>query len=139
MLNGRFRISEHHKCKIMNFKSIASPAPSPGVPGGRPKLVTPDMSISLEEILRRFTRGEPLEIGRDGLQYDDDGDVDLEKLKHMDLVDRQEFAEKLKATTKQYEKEQKAREKREKERLDKLAVEKIAADKLAASAAEKAK
>lgn len=90
--------------------------------------------MSLEEILRRFTRGEALEIGRDPV-FDDQGDDDLEKVQHMDLVDREEYVDKLKSTKKQFEKQEKERAKQEKARLDKLAVEKLAADKLAAEKA----
>lgn len=101
-------------------------------------MVVPDQSLTLEEILRRFTRGEPLEIGRTDGVYDDEGEDDLEKVQHMDLVDREEFVDRLKETKKQFEKQEKQRAKDEKARLDKLAVEKLAADKLAAEkAAEK--
>lgn len=120
----------------MKYKSIASPEPSVGLKITEPKAVVPNMALSLQEILARFTRGEPLEIGREG-NYDD-GPDDLEKVSHMDLVDKEEYVEKLKATTKQWEKQEKERAQKEKARLDKLAVEKLAADKLAAEkAAEK--
>lgn len=117
----------------MKFKSIAIPEPSEGFRITAKKAVVPNMSMSLEEILRRFTRGEKLAIGNDG--NFDDGDDDLEKISHMDMVDREEFADKLKHTRQAWEKQEKQKQKAEKERLDKLAVEKIAADKLAAEKA----
>lgn len=121
---------------MRKFKSIAWPAPTAGIAGGRKKLTVPNQALSLEEILRRFTRGESLEIGKDGT-FDDEGDDDLEKVAHMDLVDREEYVNKLKQTEKDYEKQEKGKAKKERERLDKLAVEKLANDKLAAEKAAK--
>lgn len=103
------------------------------------KAVVPNQSLSLQEILERFTRGEPLEIGRIGAVYDD-GAEDLEKMAHADLVDKQEFVDKLKQTNKLWEKQEKRRQDKEKERLDKMALDRILADKKAAEkAAENAK
>jgi len=120
----------------MKFKCVALPGVRwPGVKYSGPKLVVPNMAMSLQEILERFTRGESLEIGRDAT-FDDEGDDDLEKVAHMDPVDKQEFIDGLKQTRKDYEKQEKKRAAEEKKRLDTLAVEKLAADKLAA---EKAK
>lgn len=122
----------------MKFKSIANPTASKGVSfKGHKKLVVPDQSMTLEEILRRFTRGESLEIGRDPV-FDEEGEDDLEKVQHMDLVERQEYVNRLKQTRVDFEKQEKRRAATEKKRLDKLAVDKLAADKLAAEkAAEK--
>lgn len=117
----------------MKFKSIACPEPSEGFRITDKKGVVPNMAMSLQEILERFTRGEPLEIGKEA-SYDD-GDDDLEKVSHGDLVDRAEFVDKLKATSKAYEKQEKEKAKAEKERLDNLAVEKLYAEKLAAEKA----
>lgn len=101
-------------------------------------MVVPNMSLSLQEILERFTRGEPLEIGKD-YNYDEQGDDDLEKVRHMDLVDRQEYVDKLKQTKKFYTAQEKARAEKRQAELDKLAVEKLMADKLAAENASKGK
>lgn len=92
-------------------------------------MVQPNMSMSLQEILERFTRGESLDIGKEP-SYDD-GDEDLEKMAHMDLVDRQEYANKLKKTQKDFEKQERKKAADEKARLDKLAVDKLVADKKA--------
>lgn len=115
----------------MKYKSRSIPGPSVGLVFTDKKSVLPNQSLSLQEILERFTRGEPLEIGREGATYDD-GPEDLEKLSHMDLVDRAEYINKLKQTSKTWEKQEKRKAEKEKERLDKLAVEKLAADKKAA-------
>lgn len=122
----------------MKYKSIASPEPSRGFMITDKRAVVPNMALSLEEILERFTRGEPLEVGKTGAVYDD-GPEDLEKLKHMDLVDRAEYIDKLKQTSKDFEKQEKAKAKREKDRLDQMAVEKLAAEKKAAEKADNAK
>lgn len=121
----------------MNYKSIAAPAPAVGQGGFGPKQVVPNMSLSLQEILERFTRNESLEIGKDPV-FDEEGDDDLEKVKTMDLVDRAEYVEKLKKTRDDFEKQERKR----KRELDKLAHEeavKAAADKLAAEQAAASK
>lgn len=116
----------------MKFKSIASPEPSVGFRTRDKKLTVPNQALSLEEILSRFTRGEPLEIGREGAQYDDDGSEDLEKLSHKDLVDKEEYVDKLKQTQKRYDQQERRKKGEEKTRLENLAVDKIAAEKKAA-------
>lgn len=120
----------------MKYKSIASPGlPKLYRPGGK-KLVVPNQALSLQEILERFTRGEPLEIGRGEGQYDD-GPEDLEKLAHADLVDKAEAADKFAETQRKYKKQEKDKQKAEKERLEKLAVEKLAAEKKTAESGAK--
>lgn len=100
----------------MKYKSIASPAPWKGVKLGDKKLVVPNQSMPLEEILKRFTRGEPINVGKEA-QYDD-GPDDLEKMAHMDLVDREEYIDRLKATQRGYEKQEKEKETLRLKRLD---------------------
>lgn len=120
---------------MFKYKSIATPAQGKGQSFvGVKKAVVPNQAMSLQEILERFTRGEPLEIGRGEGQYDD-GPDDLEKLSHMDLVDKAEYVDRLKQTSKQFEKQEKEKARKEKERLDKMAVDKLAADKMAAEKA----
>ena len=86
------------------------------------KMVKPGMAMSPEEIIRRFTRGEPLNVKFDG-EFGDIGDVDLEKAKHMDLVDKQAFVEEQRRIQTQFETQERrkadtlkraAREKKEK-------------------------
>lgn len=112
----------------MKYKSIASPEPSVGLVCPEKKSVVPSMALSLEEILRRFTRGEPLNIGRGDPEYDD-GPDDLEKVANMDLVDREEYIDKLKATQKAYDKQESRKKGEERARLEKEAIDKIIADK----------
>lgn len=107
----------------MKYKSKSIPVPYEGQSGFPPKLVQPNQSMSLEEILERFTRGEPVAIGRD-VQYHESDD-DLEKVSNMDLVDKAEYVDKLKQTQKNYEKQERKKAKAEKERLEKIALDKI--------------
>lgn len=91
----------------MKYKSISIPAPSLGELGGRKKLVIPNQSLSLQEILERFTRKEALPIGRDANYHESDDD--LEKVAHFDLVDKAEFSAKLSETQKTYKKQEAGR------------------------------
>lgn len=99
----------------MNFKSIACPNASRGEDGGRKKVVVPNQSLSLQDILERFTREEALPIGRD-IEYHESDD-DLEKVQHMDLVDREEFIERLRDTQGRYEKQEKHKAKALRDKL----------------------
>lgn len=99
----------------MKFVSVASPKPAIGCKTGGIKLTVPNQAMSLEEILERFVRGEPVNVGKDPVY--DDGDEDLEKLSHMDLVDKAEYVERLKDTQKAYKKQEADKVKAEKERL----------------------
>lgn len=109
----------------MKFKSIASPKPAKGMVTGK-KQVVPDQNMSLEEIISRFTRGEALAIGRE--TSFDDGDDDLEKVKQMDLVDREEYVNKLKNTQKEYSKQEKAKATAHAKKLREEALAKIEAE-----------
>lgn len=110
----------------MKFKSKAIPKPSEGVKYTDKSLVLPDQSLSLKTILERFTRNEPLPIGRDVSYHESDDD--LEKVSNMDLVDKQEFIDKLKETRSNFDKQEKKKAANERKRLEKLAVDKIAAE-----------
>lgn len=111
----------------MKFKAIASPKPAKGQGEFPPSITTPDQSMSLEEILERFTRGEPVAIGRDAKYHDSDDD--LEKIQTMDLVDREEYVERLKHTQETFKKQDKARKAAEEKRLENEAIARIQAQK----------
>lgn len=101
----------------MKYKAIALPTPAQGVSfKGTKKNVVPSQAMSLQTILERFTRNEAVPVGRD-VAYGDDNDDDLEKVKHMDLVDREEFVNKLKQTQTKYEKQEKAKAAKEHKRI----------------------
>lgn len=98
----------------MKYNSIALPAPSVGKSFvGQVSLVVPDQSMSLHEILHRFTRGEAIPVGH-AVAYDDQADtsdVDLEKVRHMDLVDREEYIDTLRDVQKKHAAQEAAKEK----------------------------
>lgn len=121
----------------MKFKSNAFPKPCLGQKEFGPVLVVPNQAMSLEEILERFTRGEPVAVGRD-ISYHESDD-DLEKVSKMDLVDRDEYIEKLKQTQKDFDKQEKRKAAKEREKLVKEAAEKLAAEKQKASQADPSK
>lgn len=102
----------------MNYKSIACPEFPPQPYVKRKKLTVPNQSMSLQEILQRFTRGEPLPIGNEVSFHESDDD--LEKVKTMDLVDRETYVDHLKQTQKDFEKQ----ERRRSEKIQRDAVEK---------------
>lgn len=106
----------------MKYKALAIPEPSVGQKTTGDKLVVPNQALSLREILERFTRNETLAIGREGNYHESDDD--LEKVAHMDLVDREEFAEKQKATQRNYELQEKRKEAAAKKKAEELAVQK---------------
>lgn len=99
----------------MKYKSEATPSPSVGVGKWGPKMTVPNQSMSIQEILERFTRDEALPIGQD-VQYHESED-DLEKIAHMDLVDREEYTDKLKEVQKAYKVQEAKKAKAEKDRL----------------------
>lgn len=114
----------------MKFRSISLPKPSQGLDfKGIKKVTVPNQSMSLEEILTRFTRGEEIPIGQPTTYQDDENisshlDVDFEKIQYMDLVDRDEFAKTLKQTIGDYNDQTKARQKRAMEKAIKAEFEK---------------
>lgn len=96
----------------MKFISTAIPKPALGASfEGVLDCTVPDQSMTLQEILDRFTRGEVLPIGKT-VQYHESED-DLEKVSHLDLVDRAEFIESQKETRRKFEKQEKAKKERE--------------------------
>lgn len=119
----------------MKYLSVACPTQSVGLQIVGKKIVVPNQAMSLEEILRRFVRDESLPIGKDS-QYYEDGDEDLEKIPHMDLVDQSEYMDGLKETQKIYKRQEAQREKAAR---DKIAADfKIQVENDVKKAAEKA-
>lgn len=110
----------------MKFKSLAFPFPSEGVKPSGKNLFVPNQSLSLEEIISRFTRGEALAIGRETSYHESDDD--LEKVSTMDLVDKEEYVNKLKETQKEYDKQEKRKKSKLEEKLRAEALAKIEAE-----------
>lgn len=115
----------------MKFKGKAIPAPSEGLVITELDQTVPDQSMSLREILERFTKGEALPVGKAaewGNGQDPEGDsplnIDLEKAANWDLVERQEFNEKVDEMKREVERvnktraEKAAEKKAEKEKAD---------------------
>lgn len=98
----------------MKFRAIANPKPSEGCSKWDKNQVVPDQSLSLAEILRRFVRGEAVPVGLSTFGVDDgeqdhELDVDLEKLAHADLTEKDEWKEKARELQRKYERQEKAK------------------------------
>lgn len=90
----------------MKFKSLAIPSPSVGTDYTNViDQVVPDQSMSLREILTRFTRGEKLPVGHEVSYHE--SDTDLEKLTNADLVDKADFVDKMKEVKVRFDKQEK--------------------------------
>lgn len=121
----------------MNYRSISFPEPFKGQKTDRELLVVPNQSLSLQEILQRFTRNEALPIGKD-VQFHESED-DLEKLAHMDLVDKAEFAQKMADVQKDYDIQEKKKAAKAKKKLEEEALEKARLELKQAATADPAK
>lgn len=93
----------------MKAKSNFSYRPSKGITIAQKKLTLPSQSLTIREILKRFTRGEKVSVGTQTF-HEDFQDVDLEKLKYADLIDRAEFSEKLKQISETFKTQEKNRQ-----------------------------
>lgn len=96
----------------MIYRKSRIPLPSKGLVNTAKKIVVPDQSMSLQEILTRFTRGEPLAVahpeaygGNEDLE--DELNLDLEKVAKSDLTERDELAEKIRGIRDEHEKAEK--------------------------------
>jgi len=95
------------------------------------KLTVPNQSMSLEEILGRFVRNEPLQIGKDVNYHESDDD--LEKLARLDPVDKTAYIRKMQEVQDKFQKQEEKRrialeEKTRAEFLEKLKKEATQAD-----------
>lgn len=85
--------------------------------GSGKKIVVPNQSLSLRQIVQRFVRRESLPLHKPGIYEERFGD--LEKLSTADITVRMDKVEELKAQIAAFEK-------REKDRAEKAAVDKLA-------------
>jgi len=95
---------------MIKFKSVAYPKPSEGVSyKDVVDQVVPDDSMSLQEILERFTRREELPIGRPhsfgNPEVERVLDVDLEKVQFADLTEKEEFRQTVAKVRETYNKQ----------------------------------
>lgn len=98
------------------FKGVASPLPKSSRTdwSKKVKLTVPDQALSLQDIIDRFTRKEPLPVGHsvswgDDIDIDSPLAVDLEKLLKSDIVDQKEHADRWKEITDRYKVEDQER------------------------------
>jgi hypothetical protein len=93
------------------------------------KLTVPNQAMSLQEILNRFVRNEPLAIGKDVNYHESDDD--LEKLARLDPVDKMAYIQKMQEVQDKFQAQEESRrlkmeEKARQEFLEKLEKEKSA-------------
>lgn len=94
-------------------------------PGVKSKYV-PDQAMSIAEMFRRFVRREPLPAEKDGVYVE--SEYDLEKISHMDVIEKQEvLAEMKERTTLKENKMKAAQEKQRKAEEEKLKAAEAAA------------
>lgn len=118
----------------MIFKSTSIPKPSLGKDFTKiPKITVPDQSLSLQEILERFTRGETQAIGNP--VYYMDTQYDLEKVAKMDLVDKQAFIDEQKLVSKHWNQQEAKKAAQLKEQARQQAIAEAKAQLAADSAA----
>lgn len=67
-------------------------------------LTKPSEAMELEEILARFIRNEPLQIGHDVNFYE--SDTDIEKLQRLDPVDKMAYIRKMQDIQNEYRKQE---------------------------------
>lgn len=108
------------KGKLINPRNYV-PSPGERVPGVSETV--PNEALSIKEILRRFTKGMPLDVLEKEGAYDEHASfdsIDLEKLKHADLYEQMEVLDKMKLVAQEKRKELDDELARQvKERLDK--------------------
>lgn len=120
----------------MVYKKAQNPGPSQGIRITEADQTVPDQSLSLAEILRRFTRHEVLPVGHKG-QYgsevlmdpesDSELNIDVEKLRHADLTEKAEYRSTVREKIQEFEREEDARKEREaKEKAERIAKKKAA-------------
>lgn len=61
----------------------------------RKSMSVPDQSLSIQEIVKRFVRGIPVDVVQRQPVYSDQADYDLEKLARMDFGEKAEYAQRL--------------------------------------------
>lgn len=118
----------------MKYKALSSPPVSKGTDFSKvKKQVVPNQAMSVKEIMRRFTRNEPLAIAKQ--KYYHDGPFDLEKIAHADMVDRDEFIEVQNRIQKRFKAQEEFRQKQEREREILEKAQKLADEQAAKNAA----
>lgn len=86
------------------------------------KVVVPQQSMTLQEIIRRFIKRETLPVSHEAV-YEDRYDLDLEKLAHEDLTVQGEVLEVFREKVKDLDAKVKAEEKEKQTAMQKAAAE----------------
>lgn len=90
----------------MKFRALAAPPKSVGQSfKGVKHIVLPNQAMTLQQILDRFTRGQPLPIGQSTFGTEEENrsfGIDLEKLAFMDLAEKDEYKKQLDAVVARY-------------------------------------
>lgn len=94
-------------------------------------VVIPDQSLSVQEIVKRYVRGVPVDVIQRERVYIDQNEFDLEKLSRMDFAEKLEYASALADKAKRLKSELD-----EHERSSSEAMAKKASDKAAKAAAK---
>ncbi|MEM2002456.1 MAG: hypothetical protein QXT77_07425 [Candidatus Methanomethylicaceae archaeon] len=95
----------------MIFRATSIPKPAAGFRITDKTQVVPDKSLTLVEILKRFTRGEALPLGHT-VNYGGDEDldnplnVDLEKVAFADLTEKDELKQQIEAVQAKHKEEE---------------------------------
>lgn len=84
---------------LINWMSYEQYGHRIGEPNGRPSKTVPGMTLSIKELVKRYIRGEAVEVFE--AQYD--GDSDLPDITRMTEQDRLDLARKLKQDAKEAE------------------------------------
>lgn len=71
----------------------------------RPSKTVPDQSLSIQEIVKRYVKGIPVDVVKRHPVYSDQQDDDLEKLSRMDFGEKAAYAAQLAEQAKQLQKE----------------------------------
>lgn len=61
----------------------------------RPSIAIPDQSLSIQEIVKRYVRGVPVDVIQRPPVWSDQEEYDLEKLGRMDFGEKHEYAQAL--------------------------------------------
>lgn len=113
----------------MQYRALAYPKKSKGLNfEGVEHLTKPSAGMSLKVILDRFTRGEAVPVGKDaldGVDYDFGLDIDYMKLRGADLVDKQDFIQKMQVIQDAHKRQQAFKEAQAKAKAEKEAEEAI--------------
>lgn len=106
---------------VFAYKQSARPMADKGISfKGVPNILVPDQGMSLNDILKRFTRGEAVPVGQP-VHYEDAGDrfdIDVEKMQFADMTERAEFSKKLQEVRDEYDRQMKEKAKADKAKAE---------------------